>query len=97
MARAHGTIALSKAVFDEVFEVLSSPKFASVLTEDRRRKSLSCWQRLPSGFIRTKRLRTVVTPKTTAIWNWHSPPRLSRLYPEMRICWYWIHGAAFEC
>jgi putative PIN family toxin of toxin-antitoxin system len=39
-ARAQGTIALSQAVFDEIAEVLSRPKFARILTQDRRREAL---------------------------------------------------------
>ena len=40
LARANGTIALSNAVYGEVAEVLSRPKFARVLTDDRRREIL---------------------------------------------------------
>jgi putative PIN family toxin of toxin-antitoxin system len=40
MARAKGTIALSEAVYGEVAEVLTRPKFARVLTDDRRREIL---------------------------------------------------------
>ncbi len=40
VARAKGTIALSDAVYRECAEVLSRPKFARVLTEDRRREIL---------------------------------------------------------
>ena len=40
LARAKGTIALSDAVYREVAEVLSRPKFARVLTDDRRREIL---------------------------------------------------------
>jgi predicted nucleic acid-binding protein len=36
LARARGTIVLSEAVHQEIFEVLSRPKFAAVLPEDRR-------------------------------------------------------------
>lgn len=39
-ARAQGTIVLSEAVFDEIAEVLSRPKFARVLNEDGRRDIL---------------------------------------------------------
>jgi hypothetical protein len=39
-ARARGTIALSQAVFDDFAEVLSRPKFARILTQDRRREAL---------------------------------------------------------
>lgn len=39
-ARARGTIALSEAVHAEVAEVLARPKFARVLTDDRRREIL---------------------------------------------------------
>ncbi|MGI4976268.1 MAG: putative toxin-antitoxin system toxin component, PIN family [Janthinobacterium lividum] len=39
-ARSQGVIALSEAVYDEIAEVLSRPKFARVLTEDRRRETL---------------------------------------------------------
>lgn len=40
-ARAGGTIALSQAVFQEVAEVLSRPKFARILTDNRRVESLA--------------------------------------------------------
>ena len=40
VARAKGTIALSEAVYGEVAEVLTRPKFARVLTDDRRREIL---------------------------------------------------------
>lgn len=39
-ARARGVIALSDAVYGEIAEVLTRPKFARVLTEDRRREIL---------------------------------------------------------
>ena len=39
-ARARGIIALSEAVYQEIAEVLSRPKFARILTEDRRRETL---------------------------------------------------------
>lgn len=39
-ARLHGILAFSQAVFDEMAEVLSRPKFARILTEDRRREAL---------------------------------------------------------
>lgn len=39
-ARAKGIIALSEAVYAEITEVLARPKFARVLTEDRRREIL---------------------------------------------------------
>jgi putative PIN family toxin of toxin-antitoxin system len=39
-ARLHGTVALSEAVYLEIAEVLASPKFARVLTEDRQREVL---------------------------------------------------------
>ncbi len=40
VARARGTVALSLDVFLEVAEVLARPKFARVLTDDRRREIL---------------------------------------------------------
>jgi putative PIN family toxin of toxin-antitoxin system len=40
LARARGTIALSEAVYQEIAGVLTRPKFARVLTEDRRREIL---------------------------------------------------------
>jgi len=40
LARARGTIALSKAVYGEITEVLTRPKFARVLTDDRCREIL---------------------------------------------------------
>ena len=40
LARASGTIALSEAVYREVAEVLTRPKFARVLTDSRRRETL---------------------------------------------------------
>ena len=40
IARARGTIALSEAVYAEIAEVLTRPKFARVLTDDRRREIL---------------------------------------------------------
>lgn len=39
-ARKHGTLALSRTVYQEVAEVLARPKFARVLTDDRRREAL---------------------------------------------------------
>lgn len=39
-ARARGVIALSGAVYEEIAEVLARPKFARVLTGDRRRETL---------------------------------------------------------
>lgn len=39
-ARTKGSIALSEAVYGEVSEVLGRPKFARVLTADRRREIL---------------------------------------------------------
>ncbi len=39
-ARAQGVIVLSNAVYGEIAEVLARPKFARVLTEDRRREVL---------------------------------------------------------
>jgi len=39
-ARARGVITLSDAVYGEIAEVLTRPKFARVLTEDRRREIL---------------------------------------------------------
>ncbi|MGI4802876.1 MAG: putative toxin-antitoxin system toxin component, PIN family [Janthinobacterium lividum] len=39
-ARRHGTIALSEAVFGEVNEVLSRPKFRRAISDDRRREVL---------------------------------------------------------
>ena len=39
-ARSHGTIALSRAVYDEIAEVLQRPKFARVLSADRRTEIL---------------------------------------------------------
>ena len=39
-ARARGVIVLSDAVHAEIAEVLARPKFARVLTEDRRRETL---------------------------------------------------------
>lgn len=39
-ARTKGTIALSEAVYGEIAEVLARPKFARVLTDDRRREIL---------------------------------------------------------
>lgn len=39
-ARARGVIALSEAVYTEIAEVLARPKFATVLTDDRRRETL---------------------------------------------------------
>ena len=39
-ARTRGTIALSGGVYGEVAEVLARPKFARVLTDDRRREIL---------------------------------------------------------
>ncbi|MDA8252906.1 MAG: hypothetical protein M0Z28_27585 [Rhodospirillales bacterium] len=41
-ARARGTIALSRAIYDEIAEVLQRPKFARVLGTDRRLESSSC-------------------------------------------------------
>lgn len=40
VARAKGIIALSEAVYGEIAEVLARPKFARVLTDDRRREIL---------------------------------------------------------
>ena len=40
VARAKGIIALSKNVYEEVAEVLTRPKFARVLTDDRRSEIL---------------------------------------------------------
>ena len=40
LARARGTIALSEAVYREIAEVLTRPKFARVLTDSRRREIL---------------------------------------------------------
>lgn len=40
IVRAYGTIALSDAVYGEVAEVLGRPKFARVITDDRRREIL---------------------------------------------------------
>ena len=40
LARAKGTIVLSEAVYAEIAEVLARPKFARVLTDDRRREIL---------------------------------------------------------
>ena len=37
-ARAKGTLALSEAVYGEIAGVLARPKFARVLTDDRRRE-----------------------------------------------------------
>ena len=39
-ARQRGTIALSKAVYDEICEVLSRPKFAAALSHDRQQEVL---------------------------------------------------------
>ena len=39
-ARLRGVIVLSEAVYGEIAEVLTRPKFARVLTEDRRREIL---------------------------------------------------------
>ena len=39
-ARAQGVIVLSEAVYQEIAAVLSRPKFARVLAEDRRRETL---------------------------------------------------------
>jgi uncharacterized protein len=39
-ARARGTIALSELVYGEIAAVLGRPKFARVLTDDRRREIL---------------------------------------------------------
>jgi uncharacterized protein len=39
-ARLHGTLALSEAVYREIAAVLTRPKFARVLTEDRRHEAL---------------------------------------------------------
>jgi uncharacterized protein len=39
-ARARGTLALSETVYREIAEVLARPKFAHVLTDDRRREVL---------------------------------------------------------
>jgi putative PIN family toxin of toxin-antitoxin system len=39
-ARTRGTIALSSAVFEEIAAVLSRPKFARILTGDRRHEVL---------------------------------------------------------
>lgn len=39
-ARSQGVIALSEAVYREIAEVLSRPKFARVLTADRRHETL---------------------------------------------------------
>ena len=40
LARSRGLIALSAAVYQEIAEVLARPKFARVLTEDRRQEAL---------------------------------------------------------
>lgn len=40
VARVTGSIALSVAVFNEVAGVLARPKFARILTDDRRRETL---------------------------------------------------------
>ncbi len=40
LARALGTIALSQDVYAEIAEVLARPKFAGVLTDDRRHEIL---------------------------------------------------------
>jgi len=39
-ARERGTIALSNAVYDEIREVLSRPKFAAALSQDRQQEIL---------------------------------------------------------
>jgi putative PIN family toxin of toxin-antitoxin system len=40
LARARGTIVLSEDVYAEIAEVMARPKFAPVLTDDRRREIL---------------------------------------------------------
>jgi putative PIN family toxin of toxin-antitoxin system len=40
IARSHGVIALSDAVYGEIAEVLGRPKFARALPDDRRREIL---------------------------------------------------------
>jgi putative PIN family toxin of toxin-antitoxin system len=40
VARSHGTLALSGAVYREIAEVLARPKFSRVLTQDRRHEAL---------------------------------------------------------
>ena len=40
LARSQGIVALSEAVYHEIAEVLARPKFARILTEDRRREAL---------------------------------------------------------
>ena len=63
MARTIGAIALSRAVYEEVAEVLTRPKFSRVITDDRRREILELLSAAAVWFEPQEQVRDCRDPK----------------------------------
>jgi putative PIN family toxin of toxin-antitoxin system len=86
-ARTQGTIALSEAVFSEIAEVLSRPKFTRVVTEDRRLEVLELLAAAAPRVDPDEKVENCRDAKDNRYLELALPPRPPLLCPGMRIFW----------
>ena len=95
IAREKGTIALSEAVYQEVAAVLARPKFAQVLTDDRRSEILELLAAAALWTEPRDRVEDCRDAKDNRYLERRWLPAQRSSCPATKICWCWTHGAAF--